>query len=275
MTTPNFGGRRVLAFESRRAVEIGALIRNFGGVPVVAPAMKESPLESDAAVSQFARDLAGGRFDAVVFLTGAGVRALVDVAARDGIRDTLLSSLATMRVITRGPKPLGALRELGVFAWLNAPEPNTWRELVAALDAHAGEWTVRGARVAIQEYGAPSRDLIDALQSRGAIVTAVPTYRWMLPDDVEPLRAAAAMVARGEVDVVVVTSGIQIVHFWRIVREAGLEADVRRQMARATIASIGPSASAEIRRHGFEPAFEPEHPKMGLLLREAAVRVSA
>jgi uroporphyrinogen-III synthase len=40
------------------------------------------------------------------------------------------------------------------------------------------------------------------------------------------------------------------------------------------IASIGPSASAEIRRHGFEPAFEPSHPKMGLLVREAAERVA-
>jgi uroporphyrinogen-III synthase len=74
------------------------------------------------------------------------------------------------------------------------------------------------------------------------------------------------------VDVVVVTSGVQFVHFWRVVQELGLESRVRDGLARAIIASIGPTASAELRRHHVEPTFEPSHPKMGLLVREAAER---
>jgi uroporphyrinogen-III synthase len=93
-----------------------------------------------------------------------------------------------------------------------------------------------------------------------------------MPDDIEPLRRAASAVGRGEIDVMIVTSGIQFVHFWHVVREMGLEDDVRRGLARALIASIGPAASAELRRHDVEPAFEPSHPKMGLLIREAAER---
>jgi uroporphyrinogen-III synthase len=52
----------------------------------------------------------------------------------------------------------------------------------------------------------------------------------------------------------------------------GREAAVKTALARVLIASIGPSASAELRRQGLEPAFEPSHPKMGLLVREAAGR---
>ena len=69
---------------------------------------------------------------------------------------------------------------------------------------------------------------------------------------------------------VIVTSGVQFVHFWRVVQDMGLEVEARRGLSRATFASIGPTASAELRRHGFEPSLEASRPKMSLLVREAA-----
>jgi uroporphyrinogen-III synthase len=269
MTSPSFGARTVLAFESRRAKEIETLIATLDGRPMVAPAMRELPLDSDEPTRAFADAIARNEFDAVVFLTGVGVRALVDAVDRTGRRSALIDGLIRTRVITRGPKPLAALRDLAVPVWVNAPEPNTWRELMAALDARP-DWSPAGARVAVQEYGVPNVELLDALRARHAIVTAVPTYQWAMPDDVGPLKAAAAAAADAKVDVLLVTSGIQLVHFWRIVTDLGLENAVRRGLARALIGSIGPSASAELRRHGIEPSFEPSHPKMGLLVREAA-----
>jgi uroporphyrinogen-III synthase len=44
-----YQGRRVLALESRRAAEMASLIRTFGGEPIVAPALREAPSESNAA----------------------------------------------------------------------------------------------------------------------------------------------------------------------------------------------------------------------------------
>jgi len=180
-----------------------------------------------------------------------------------------------MKVITRGPKPVAVLRELHIPVWVNAPEPNTWRELMAALETEGRDWPLAGKRIAIQEYGVSNDELIEALRGRGADVTAIRAYQWAMPDDLGALESAARAVARGEVDVVVITSGIQFVHFWRVVQAMGLEVDVRRGLGRALIASIGPSASAELRRHHVEPTFEPSHPKMGLLIREAAERVRA
>ena len=145
-------------------------------------------------------------------------------------------------------------------------------ELIQAVEERAAEWSLVGARVAVQEYGVSNTELLDALVGRGAHVTAVQAYRWAMPDDVTPLQRAATAASHGEIDVLLVTSGIQFVHFWCVVGAMHLEADVRRGLARTLIGSIGPSASAELRRHGFEPTFEPSHPKMGLLVREAAAR---
>ena len=52
----------------------------------------------------------------------------------------------------------------------------------------------------------------------------------------------------------------------------GLEEDVRHGFARAVVASIGPSTSEELRRHGLSPDMEASHPKIGFLVREAAER---
>ncbi len=274
MTGPTFQGRCVLAFESRRAKEIETLITTFGGRPMVAPAMREIPTQSDAAALDFAEALIAGRFDAVIFLTGVGARALVDTVERAGRKRPFLEALARAKVVTRGPKPVAVLRDLQVPVWVNAPEPNTWRELIAAIDEHARDWPPAGKRVAVQEYGVSNAELLDALRARGSSVTAIQAYQWAMPEDTAPLEQAARALARGDVDVIVITSGIQFVHFWKIVQQLGIEPDVRRGLQRALVASIGPSASAELRRHDVKPSFEPTHPKMGLLIREAAERAA-
>jgi uroporphyrinogen-III synthase len=265
----SFNNRVILAFESRRAKEIAALIETFGGQPIVAPAMREVPRESDDDALGLADGIVRGDFDAVIFLTGAGIRALLDAVDRAGRRGHLVEALRRTRMIVRGPKPAAVLRELDVPVWANAPEPNTWRELMAAVDARADEWSLRGARVAVQEYGVSNTELLEALHAAGATVTAVPTYQWAMPEDPGPLREAVGAVIDRRVDVLLITSGIQIVHFLNVAKEMGKEQDVKAAFARVVIGSIGPSASAELRRHGLEPTFEPTHPKMGLLVREA------
>ena len=267
--TPSFQGLRVLGFESRRAKELAALISTYGGHPLIAPALREVPLESNADALTFASALMRGEFDVVIFLTGVGTRALV--AAVDGTysRDAFIEALARTKVVARGPKPLAVLRELRVPVWTIAPEPNTWRELLSAIDAK-DDYSVRGARIAVQEYGVSNTELLGELERRGARITRVPVYKWALPEDLEPLKNGVAAIVSGQVDVAVFTTGVQVVHVWQIVREMDLEADVRSGLARTAIASIGPTTSAELRRHGLAPDIEASHPKMGSFVRELA-----
>jgi uroporphyrinogen-III synthase len=127
MDMSGFAGLRVLALESRRAAELSKLISNYKGLPIIAPAMKEVPLESNREALAFAARLFAGDFDMVIFLTGAGSRALLGVVETAYKRDDYVAALQRIKIVARGPKPVAALREIGVTPSLSVPEPNTWR----------------------------------------------------------------------------------------------------------------------------------------------------
>src|SRR6266852_6278560 len=208
-----FAGLRVLALESRRGPELAKLIATYGGEPVVARAMREVPLESNKEALAFAAGLLAAEFDMVIFLTGVGARALLSVVETAYKRDEYIAALQRVSVVPRGPKPIAVLRELGVTPAITVPEPNTWRELLLALDgagATREELRVAGKRVAVQEYGVSNPELLSGLRERGAVVTRVPVYQWALPEDVAPLQAAVKALASGEIDVVLFTTSVQL-----------------------------------------------------------------
>lgn len=263
-------GLRVLSLESRRAAEMATLISNFGGKAIVAPSMREIPLESNTEAISFARALVEKKFDVVIFLTGGGTRTLARVAETVVPLDRFAAALRETVVVARGPKPTAALKELGVPVTISVPEPNTWRDLLHALDEKKDSVPLKGRRVAVQEYGASNSELLAGLEERGASVTRVPVYQWALPEDTGPLRAAVESIARGEIDLALFTTSVQVDHLLQIAREMKREPEVRAGLAKALIGSIGPVTSEELREQGFHVDFEPEHPKMGFLVNEAA-----
>jgi uroporphyrinogen-III synthase len=267
----NFEGLRVLVLESRRAREMASIVTSYGGQPMSAPSMREVPLESNTEAVAFAEALERGAFDLVILLTGVGTRALVSVVESvRGSRDSFVEALRQSKVVARGPKPVAVLRELQVPVWMTAPEPNTWRELLAAFDARAAEYSLRGQRVAVQEYGASNPDLLAGLAERGAQVTRVPVYQWALPDDIEPLKQACAALSARTVDVVLFTTATQVTHLLKVAEMIDAAESVRTGLAATVIASIGPTTSEELREQGLTPDLEASHPKMGFLVREAA-----
>ena len=268
---PSFDGLRVLVLESRRARELGLIVTSYGGQPLVAPSMREVPLESNAEALQFAHDLVAGEFDVVILLTGVGTRILLDIVQRaHGSRKKFVEALSQTLVVARGPKPMAVLREIEVAAWFMAPEPNTWREILAELDARKSDVSLDGLNVAVQEYGAPNPDLLAGLEARGARVTRVPVYQWALPDNLEPLRDAVRAVAAGELDVALFTTATQAAHLLKVAGMMQMGDAVREGLRRMVIASIGPTTSQELQQQGIGVDLEPSHPKMGFLVREAA-----
>lgn len=272
MSKSDFAGLRVLSLESRRAPEMAKLISNFGGHPIVAPSMREVPLEENTEALDFAAALKQGQLEMVIFLTGVGTRALAKVVESVYSRQEFVAALNKVAVVVRGPKPLAALRELGVSASLTIPEPNTWRELLRALDDNQESLPLNGKRVAVQEYGVSNTDLMEGLMARGASVTSVPVYQWRLPEELGPLRNAVELLARGKIDVALFTSSVQIQHLLQIAVGMGLKKDVLRAFARVAVVSIGPMTSDELKDHGIIADMEPSHPKMGIMVNEAAER---
>ncbi len=268
-----FAGLRVLALESRRASELAKLIATYGGEAVVAPAMREVPLESNKEALAFAEALFAGELDVVIFLTGVGARALLSVVETAYKREEYIAALQRVRVVARGPKPVAVLRELGVVPAITVPEPNTWRELLLAFDEAAAsqeKLRLRGTHVAVQEYGISNPELLSGLRDRGAIVTRVPVYQWALPDDCAPLQAAVKSLVAGEIDVVLFTTSVQLAHLFQIASEMKLEEPMRFGLCRTIVASIGPTTSEELQRRGIRADLEASHPKMGFLVKEAA-----
>jgi uroporphyrinogen-III synthase len=156
--------------------------------------------------------------------------------------------------------------------WVIVPEPNTWRETLAAIDARADDRPLRGAHVAVQEYGVSNDELLDGLAERGARVLQVRVYRWALPEDLTPLKRAVGAIADGQVDVIVFTTSVQVVHLWQVLQDMDADAAVRRGLASMLVASIGPTTSEELRRHQIDVDLEASHPRFGVLIRELAER---
>ena len=233
--------------------------------------MREIPLGENAEVVELARRLREGELDVLVLLTGVGTRALAQAIAPVLPREAFVAALRRIAIGARGPTPVAALRELGLAPAVTAPEPNTWKELLAALDERL---PVEGRRVAVQEYGEENPELVGGLRERGAVVFRVPVYRWALPEDVEPLRRAIDELFAGAIDVVLVTSATQIDHLFRL---AGAEraTALAGALRRVVVASIGPVASAALRRRGVEADLEAAPPKMGPLVLGAAARAPA
>lgn len=256
---------RVCSFESRREAEMRSLIERWGGAATIAPSMREIPLTENGASLAFGEQLLAGQFDWMIFLTGIGTRALWEVLETAHDRAQLFAALGTTKVAVRGPKPLAVLREWGVRVDVRAPEPNTWRELLAALVA-AGP--IANQRMAIQEYGKPSAELAAALTELGAQLTLVPVYRWALPEDLNPLRSAIQATIDGKFDALLFTSAQQLVHVLEVAAEQGCTEQWLLAARSLVIGSIGPTCSEMLVEHGLPVSFEPSHPKMGTLVKE-------
>jgi uroporphyrinogen-III synthase len=268
MPATNFQGLTVLTLESRRGQEMTRLIETYGGKPFHAPAMREVPLSSNSEALKFANALSEGKFEAVIFLTGAGARALSNAVESAHSREEFFEALRKTSVIARGPKPVAVLREWKVPVALAAPEPNTWREVLQAIDAN--KLDLRGKHVAVQEYGISNAELLEGLRGRGAYVTPVPVYQWDLPEDKAPLRAAVDAVIAHQIDVALFTTGVQIHHILQIAEQARKKDALKAGMEGLVKASIGPTTSEVLRSYGLSVEVEASHPKMGFLVREAA-----
>ena len=264
---------RICSFESRRGSEMKSLIERNGAVAVIAPSMREIPLDDNPEAFAFAQELLDGKIHVVLFMTGVGATALLTVLESRYARADIFAALEKTIVVVRGPKPTAVLRGWGVRIDHRAAEPNTWREV---LDLFEAGIPLQNRRVAVQEYGLPSVELYQEFETRGATVLAVPVYRWALPEDLEPLKSAIQQTIAGELDALMFTSAQQLTNVLNVADQMGLRAQWLDAANRCrVIASIGPTASETIKSSGLRVDLEATHPNMGTLVKETCASVSA
>jgi uroporphyrinogen-III synthase len=228
--------------------------------------MREMPIEHNPQAIQIIQDMIEDRHFAVILLTGVGTEALFEVARSQNSYDALLEALRRTTLIIRGPKPAAVLSKVGLKYQVRAPEPNTWRELIGAIDQAGLE--LAGKSVVVQEYGLPNTRLYAELAARGANVTACPVYRWALPEDTRPLEHALRETADGKVDAVMFTSANQVSSVLSVAERIGVLDRFRSAMeSRTLVASIGPTCTEALTDNGFPVHTEASPPKMGQLVR--------
>ena len=265
-----FQGHRVVAFESRFAGEMAELISRHHGLPQLAPAMAEAPLEQNVGAIRFGERLLQGEVAVAVFMTGVGTRTLMEVLQTRYRQRDLLGALAGTTLIARGPKPIAALRAVGLSTVIPVPEPNTWRELLEVMDTSERCPNLSGLTVAVQEYGTPNRPFLEELKKRGAEVLQVPVYRWTLPSDTGPLcRAIDALIA-GTCRVALFTNSMQVSHLFQLAGQQQKADALRRALSTTVTASIGPNCSQALRRELVQVDVEAGQPNMARLVEEAS-----
>ncbi len=265
----SFNGLAVAALESRRQADMERLITKYGGKAFVSPSMREVPITENRPAIEFAYRVITGEISIVVFLTGVGFKQLLAAIEKNIDTQRFLDALSDITTIVRGPKPAAAMREVGLTPTIKVPEPNTWRELLRAIDE---KLQITNQKIGLQEYGTTNRSLIAGLEARGAEVVPVRVYKWDLPEDTGPLEDNVRAMVAGRRDILLLTSAHQIANLLRISSNLGLEEKLRTALGTMIVASIGPTTSEMLRQNDLPVDLEPEHPKMGHLIQETASR---
>jgi uroporphyrinogen-III synthase len=263
-------GYTVAVTAARRREELGALLDRRGARVVYAPAIRIVPLSDDAELVAATQRVLEQPVDLVVATTGVGFRGWLEAA--DAWDLPLVEHLRTARVLARGPKARGAIRGGGlVDAW--SPESESSAEVLSHLLSGA-EGPLEGRRIAVQLHGDPLPDLVAGLRETGAEVLTVPVYRWVLPEDVEPLRRLVSSIAAAEVDAVTFTSAPAVAGLLTVAGGLGLhDAVVAALRDRVLVIAVGPVTAAPLDAIGV-PTAQPARARLADLAREVVARLS-
>ncbi|HZQ32894.1 MAG TPA: uroporphyrinogen-III synthase [Mycobacterium sp.] len=252
---------------ARRSEELITLLERRGAAVVHAPAIRIIPLADDTELRRVTRLLIDDPPDVVVVTTGIGFRGWVEAAHGWDLADELTAALASTRILARGPKARGAVRQAGLSEeW--SPESEASPEVLDRLLAHGAG----GLRIAVQLHGAasewePNAEICDALTQAGAQVIQVPVYRWEPPEDRKPMDQLIAMVLDGLLDAISFTSAPAVASTLQRAKELGcVDELVTALRNRVTAVCVGPVTAAPLRRLGV-PALHPARYRLGALAR--------
>lgn len=251
--------KTIAILENRSGEQMADLVRKYGGTPFSAPALAEIPDIDPVYIAQLMQTWQANKPDIFIFQTGVGVKALFATTDALGLTESFKSILAASLVVVRGVKPTAALRAYQVHIDLTAGEPYTTAEVLAQLDTQ----TIAGKQVVVQRYGDTNWELQKALAARDAQVTEIATYRWSLPENIQPLLDLMDALEANTVDMVCFTSASQVDNLFAVATQHGRKQTLQTSLNQSLVASIGPVCTAALRRFDVKVDVEPQPPKLG------------
>jgi len=237
---------RVIALaEGRQIEELATLLEADGAACLRCPMLSIQDSPDEAKVQAWLSELIADRFDWVVLMTGEGLRRLLTFADRSGRRGEAIAALARTRTLTRGPKPVRALKEVGLAPTKVAAAPTTDGVITSLRDELRP-----GQVVGVQHYGPENPALEAFLLGAGVLVSAVCPYVYAPGTDADRVADLIDQMRRGQVDVVVFTSSPQVDRLYEVAAERGLLPALAAAWQRVRVAAVGPVVADNLRRRG-------------------------
>ena len=248
-------GRRILILETREEAQFSKLLQEQGADVLQCPMFVINDQPDTEPVENWIKRAIRHPFDDLVLMTGEGLRRIVKVARRIGLQQPFVARLGEMRKFARGPKPVRALRELGLEAQVVTEKPTSEgiAETLAKLE-------LKGRRLGIQLY--PEQDhgkLLGAIEAQGAKVDAVLPYIYDAKAAEPNIVAAIDEMAAGRIDAIALTSRGQARRLIDTAKSRGLEGKLKDALKRTKVASVGPVVSDELKGFGIATDIYPEN----------------
>jgi uroporphyrinogen-III synthase len=240
--------RRIVVPETRELGQLVRMLEECGAEAVPCPMIAIRDVPDPEPVEAWLRCFADGACDDLVLMTGEGLRRLLGFARRLDLEPAFLVALGATRKITRGPKPVRALREIGLATDVPADKPTT-EGIIAAMGRH----DLSGRRVGVQLYPDNANErLLKFLKGAGAEPDPVLPYVYASEADDERVIAVIAEMAAGRVDAIAFTSAPQVRRFRDVARASGREAELLQGFERIAVAAVGPIVAAELEALGVQ-----------------------
>jgi len=247
-------GRRIAIPETREQQLLAKLLRNRGAQVIEVPLVSILDAPNPEPVLRWIERFMATPPDLLVLLTGEGLRRLLSLCDKHGLREAFVATLGHVPILTRGPKPERVLRDLGLAATHPAAAPTT-DGVITTLQT----LSLQGRRVGVQLYGEePNLKLIEALRAAGAEPEPVAPYVYADKEADERVRALLRALAGGEIEVLAFTSQPQLKRLQEVARKYGQEADLDAGLRRTVLAAVGPVVRDQLEQAGYPVAIMPE-----------------
>lgn len=234
MTRP-LEGKTVALAEGRQLEDLAQMLEHEGATTLRCPMFSILDNPDAEPVLSWLREVISGGMNLIVLMTGEALRRLVGFADRSGLREDFITALGRTRTLTRGPKPVKALKEIDLAPYKIAQAPTT-EGVIATLRTE----TLQGLTVGVTRYAEVNEVLEGFLAESEATVRPVTPYVYAPATDDEHVVDLIGRMAQGEVAVLVLTSSPQVDRLFEVAEKRGRLETLKQGLERVRVAAVGP-----------------------------------
>lgn len=253
-------GKHIVLGASRKTEEMTILIEKQGGTAAIR-SLQGTVYKADEEVKRDLEDFVDSGADWVIFTTGIGFQALLDLAEGLGKKEAFIKQLRNAKIATRGYKSAAALKQFELKS-VASDDDGTTQGLIRQLK----DFDFSGKRTVVQLHGEKAPALMNFLATKGAVTTQLLPYQH-IPPVRETVEVLCDELLTGKVDAVCFTTAIQVHSLFSYAQEKGIGYELINAFRDKTVATaVGKVTAEALRDVGVERIVVPEHERMGAMI---------